>query len=106
MIESFSTNGAFAKVISLNSSSVFQPSPSTRVPVLFSFVLFSFLGFRIFILEIFEANSLSNFFDSSLICSFSFSATSCQQKLKIFVVLVACRLSLVAFIFRDRRLGL
>jgi len=81
-----SANGAFDNIVDLNSSSVFQPSPSSLVPDSFwkcpSFAL---------ILSNFDANSFRSFLESFLICSFSFSETSCHVK---FVILISGGLGL------------
>ena len=66
--------GAFERVVFRNSSSVFQPSPSSLIPELFSW----WDSFAL-ILESFEANSFRSFFASCLICCFSFSVTLCQR---------------------------
>ena len=68
-------NGAFASVVLLNSGSVFQPSPSSRVPD-----SFSKWPSGAFIFESFEANSFRSFFESLWICCFSFSVTLCQKE--------------------------
>lgn len=74
-IASSSTNGAFESIVLLNSGSVFHPSPSSLVPD-------SFWKWPsgAFILDSFDANSFRSFFESFLICSFSFSVTLCQVK--------------------------
>jgi len=69
-IESLSTSGAFENVMFRNSGSVFQPLPSSRVPVAF----LKWLSWA-FILDSFVANSFRSFFESLCICCFSFSVT-------------------------------
>lgn len=69
------TKGAFANVISLKSGSVVQPEPSSRVPDSFS----KWVSLDL-IFPSFDANSFRRFLESCLICSFSFSVTSCQSE--------------------------
>jgi len=86
MIESLSTNGAFANVMSRNSGLVFQPSPSSLIPD-----SFSKWSSGAFILESFDANSFRSFLESCWICFFSFSVTLWYVKFDF--------LSIVCFIF-------
>jgi len=76
MIKSSSANGAFDSIVLLNSGSVSHPSPSSLVPD--SFWKWPSVAL---ILSNLLANSFSNFLESSRICSFSFSVTSCHSEL-------------------------
>ena len=74
-------NGAFERVMLRNSGSVFQPSPSSRVPV-----AFSKCSSGAFIFDSFDANSFRSFFESLWICSFSFSVTSRQREFDLLFI--------------------